>query len=101
MTLNEILTQDDDLLKELLREEIERAEEEDASLPVQESSTTKTEIDELIPDAPDVNRVLALKPAKVQSKVTEWVQVVDVHQDFPDFHSLVPSLALDVCWCCS
>lgn len=102
LNLQDILSEDDDLLNELLREQIEKVDEEpekDASVPLsQRPSSPPTEIDQLIPEAPDVKKVLALKPLAIpKPKKTEWVQVVDVNQDFPDFHTLVPSLALDVC----
>jgi hypothetical protein len=102
LKLQDILSQDDDeLLNELLREQIQKVEEEKEKdtleLLTPRPSSPSNEIDQLIPEAPNVNKVLALKPVSIQKpKKAEWVQVIDVNQDFPDFHSLVPSLALDV-----
>ena len=52
-------------------------------------SETK-DIDDLLPETSDL---LKLIPKPEPSTKKQWVHMVDVNQDFPEFHDLVPELA--------
>jgi hypothetical protein len=106
--IQSILDEESDLLNELLREEMTSRELEKKSDLTEKhaprennviSNQESKEVDDLVDKVPSITTII--KPFKPKSKITEWVQEVDVTQDFPDFYSLVPELALKVRITCS
>lgn len=87
----------DDIANDLFKE-MEQAPEEIPEMtsakeePSPHENQSDQDIDALLPKTPQIVRA---KPFQ-RPKLREWAHVIDVNQEFTDFHSLVPVLAFQV-----
>ena len=88
--VSNLLTGDDELLRQLMDTE-EEEEEEYGTQKVIDAVGDNKDIDDLLPDKASNLQESVTKPSVKLRR--EWAHMVNVNDPFPDFHELVPELA--------